>query len=426
MKYFKYKRLMKKRKALANIELFFGTLLNKFATDDKKLLLNFFYNVHVVVTFVSLFAPIFFYELFYYFRSFVNPFYVATIYFFVTILITDINNDDYDSVEMDDISKWMHKAPKNKFKSLIIKKLLLPFGTKILFYCSFIIMFMRELDYSYMTIIMFEFLVLIIVLLTIIVKFLWSNHQIIFLFIHGSNNTKKKEHIIKYKNDLQFDKYQIALSRSLQNRTYYLYILYTYLFTIASLFIVWILSFYFSVNKFIIISTYLAAESAIISFISQGIINSSKMLQNSNLSDFYYIKKFDKKNYYDNLLSKFLSRKLIVILIGYYLGVLILYGVSLFTAIIILCSTIIYLYSIKIITKRVYRFKKLSIEDIKNNFFLYFFNPIEDLLILGLPFITCSVVAVYSMKLDSIYPIMGFFIVYSSYLLLYNFLIKER
>ncbi|WP_229194006.1 sugar transporter [Bacillus cereus] len=417
---------MKKRKAFANIELLFGDFLNKFADGDKKLLLTFLYNVNVVITFVSILAPIFVYELIYYFRSFINPFYIATTYFFVTMLITDINNDDYDPEEIGNVSQWMYRARENNFKLLIIEKLLLTFGYKILFYCSFIIIFMRELHFSYTTIFLYEFLVLITVLITIILKFLWSNHQIVFLFLNGPNNTKKKEHIIKDRNDSQFDKYQIALSRSCQNRTYYLHILYTYIFTIASLCIIGILNFYFNINKFIIISVYLASESAIISFISQGIINSSKMLQGSNLSDFYYIKKFDQKNYYNNLLSKFLSRKLIAILIGYYLGVLILCGLSLCTAITIVCSTIIYFYSIKIITKRVYRFKKLSIEDIKNNFFLYFFNPIEDFLVLGLPFITCSVVAVYSMRLGNIYPIMGFFIVYSNYLLFYNFLTKER
>ncbi|MED1300569.1 sugar transporter [[Bacillus thuringiensis] serovar konkukian] len=426
MKYFKFKRLMKKRKAFANIEILFGAFLNKLADGDKKLLLTFMYNVNIFFTFVSILAPIFVYELIYYFRSDINPFYIATIYFFVMILITDINNDDYDPEEMENISQWMYRAQKNNFKLLIIEKLLFTFGTKILFYCFFIIIFMRELHFSYTTIFLYEFLVLITVLFTIILKFLWSNHQIIFLFIHGPNNTNKKEHIIKYRNDYQFDKYQIALSRSCQNRTYYLYMIYTYMFTVASLCIIWILNFYFNIDKFIIISVYLAAESAAISFVSQGIINSSKMLQDSNLSDFYYIKKFNQKNYYNNLLAKFLSRKLIVILISYYLGVFILYGLSLFTVITILCSTIIYYCSIKIITKRVYRFKKLSIEDIKSNFFIYFFNPIEDLLVLGLPFITCSVVAVYSMKLGNIYPIMGFFIVYSIYLLFYNFLTKER
>ncbi|WP_044894917.1 hypothetical protein [Bacillus alveayuensis] len=424
MKYFKYKRLMKKRKAFENIEILFGTFLNKFADGDKKLLLTFFYNVNVVITFASILVPIFVYSLIYSFRSYINPFYIATIYFFVTVMFTDINNDDYDPVELENISQWMYKARKNKFKLLIIEKLLLTFGTKILFYCFFMIIFMRELHFSYITIFLYEFLVLITIFFTIIVKFLWSNHQIVFLFIHGANNTKKKEHFIQYKNDLHYDKYQIALSRSCQNRTYYLYILYTYMFAAASLFVIWIINFYFNNHKFIIISVYLALESTIISFISQGIINSSKMLNYSNVSDYYYIKKFYKKNYYENILSKFLSRRLLVILISYYLGVLILYGLSLFTAIIVLCSTIIYFYSIKIITKRVYRFKKLSIEDIKNNFFVYFFNPIEDLLILGLPFITCSVLAYYSMKLGSIYPIMGFFAVYSSFLVLYHF-IKE-
>lgn len=73
MKYFKYKRLMKKRKAFANIELLLGDFLNKFADGDKKLLLTFLYNVNVVITFVSILAPIFVYELIYYFRSFINP-----------------------------------------------------------------------------------------------------------------------------------------------------------------------------------------------------------------------------------------------------------------------------------------------------------------------------------------------------------------
>ncbi|WP_242475808.1 hypothetical protein [Bacillus cereus group sp. N6] len=127
-----------------------------------------------------------------------------------------------------------------------------------------------------------------------------------------------KEHIIKDR-----DKAKIELT---------IYI--SYIFTITFLCIIGILNFYFSINKFIIISVYSASESAIISFISQGIINSSKMLQGSNLSDFYCIKKFEQKNYYNNLLSKFLSRNFIAILIGYYLGVIILYGLSLFTAII--------------------------------------------------------------------------------------------
>ena len=417
---------MKKRKAFANMEVLFGTFLNKFVDGDKKLLLTLFYNMNLVITFASILTPIFVYELIYYFRLYTNPFYFATIYFFVTLIITDINNDNYDPVEVENISQWMYKDQKNKFKLLIIEKLLLTFGTKILFYCFFIIIFMRELHFSYITIFLYEFLVLLTIFFTIIVKFLWSNDEIIFLFMHGSNRTKKKEHLIKYKHNLQFDKYQIALSRSCQNRTYYLYILFVYIFATASLVIIWIINFYFSINKFIIISVYLAAESAIISFISQGIINSSKMLNDFNLSDFYYIKKFDKKEYYDSLLSKFLSRRLIVILISYYLGVLIINGLSLFTAITILYSTIIYFYSIKIISKRVYCFRKFSIEDIKNNFFVYFFNPIEDLFVLGLPLIICSAVAVYSMKLGSIYPIMVFFIVYSNYLLFYNFLIKER
>ncbi len=51
---------------------------------------------------------------------------------------------------------------------------------------------MRELYFSYTTIFLYEFLVLITVLITIILKFLWSNHQIVFLFINGPNNTKKE------------------------------------------------------------------------------------------------------------------------------------------------------------------------------------------------------------------------------------------
>ncbi|PES33851.1 sugar transporter [Bacillus thuringiensis] len=426
MKYFKFKRLMKKRKAFANMEVLFGDFLNKFADGDKKLLLSFFYNINICITFVSILAPIFVYELMHYFRSSINPFYSATVYLFLTTLMTDINNDDYDSEEIENISQWMHKAQNNNFKLLIIEKLLRTFGTKILFYCIFSIIFMVELQFSYITIFIYECLVIVIVSAIILSKFLWSNHQIIFFFIHGPNYTKKKEHIIKYQNGKQLDKYRMALARSCQNRTFFLHIFYTYLFAIASLLIIGILNFYFSINKIIIISVYLAVESAILSFLSQGIINSSKMLQTSNLSDFYYIRKFDKKTYFEDLLSKFLSRKLIVILISYYIGAFMFYGTSLFTGITIFGSTIIYFYSIKIITKRVYRFKKLSIEDIKNNFFMYFFNPIEDLLVLGLPFVTCSLVAVYSMKLGNLYPVMGFFIVYSIYLVFYNFLKKER
>ncbi|AXI39628.1 sugar transporter [Bacillaceae bacterium ZC4] len=429
MKYFKYKRLMKKRKALANFEILFGNFLNKFAGGDKKLLLVFLYNVYAVITFASMLAPIFVYLLIYFFHSFIiniNPFYIATIYFFITLLFTDINNDDYDHVELENISQWMYKAHKIKFQLLIIKKLLLTFGTNILSYCFFMLIFMREFHFSYITILLYEIFVLIAVFFTIIVKFLWSNPQIVFLFIHGPNATKKKEHFIRYKNDLHLDQYQAALSRSCQNRTYYLYILYTYLFAAASLVLICMIHFYFNIHKLIIISVYLGIESAMISMISQGIINSSKLLNDCNLSDFYYIKKFDQKTYYENSLSKFLSRRLIVILISYYAGVFLLYGFSLFSAVTVLCSTIIYFYTIKIISKRVYRFQKLSIEDIKNNFFVYFFNPLEDLFVLGLPSITCSAVAFYSMKFSSIYPILFFFIVYSHFLLLYNFLTKER
>ncbi|PFB75525.1 sugar transporter, partial [Bacillus thuringiensis] len=50
MKYFKFKRLMKKRKAFANMEVLFGDFLNKFADGDKKLLLSFFYNINICIT----------------------------------------------------------------------------------------------------------------------------------------------------------------------------------------------------------------------------------------------------------------------------------------------------------------------------------------------------------------------------------------
>jgi len=426
MKYFKFKKLIKKRKAFANIEMLFGSFLNKFADGDKKLLLSFFYNVNTVITFASTLAPIFIYELIYYIRSSINPIYISTIYFFGTLLITEINNDDYDPAELENVSQWMYKAQKNKFRLLIIEKLLFTFGTKILFYCFFIIIFMKELYFSFISIILFECLILLTAWLIIVGKLWWSNYQIIYLFIHGPNYAIKKEYIIKYKNDKQFNKYQIALSRSCQNRTYYLYILFSYIYSLASIFIIWILNYHFDIKKIIIISVYSATESALINFLSQGIINCSKMLNDSNLSDFYYIKKFNKNEFYNKSLSKFLSKRLLVLLFSYYIGDFILYGFSYFTAIAILYSTIIYYCSIKIITKRVFRFKKFSIEDVKNNFFVYFFNPIEDLFILGLPVIICSALAVYSIKLGSAYPIIFFFIVYSIFLLFYDFLVKER
>lgn len=163
----------------------------------------------------------------------------------------------------------------------------------------------------------------------------------------------------------------------------------------------------------------------IISFISQGIINSSKMLNYSNLSDYYFSKRFDNKTFFEDSLSKFISRRLLAILISYYFGSLMLYGFSFVTAIACLCITVIYFSTIKIITKRVFCFKKLSIEEIKGNFFVYFFNPVEDLLVIGFPFIICSAVAIFSMELGSIYPIIVFFLVYSISLLFYNFH-KER
>lgn len=116
-------------------------------------------------------------------------------------------------MELENISQWMYKAHKNKFQLLIIKKLLLTFGTNIFSYCFFMLIFMREFHFSYITILLYEIFVLIAVFFTIIVKFLWSNPQIVFLFIHGPNATKKKEHFIRYKNDLHLDQYQAALSR---------------------------------------------------------------------------------------------------------------------------------------------------------------------------------------------------------------------
>ncbi len=53
------------------------------------------------------------------------------------MLITDINNDDYDPEEMENVSQWMYSAQENNFKLLIIKKLLLTFGFKILFLLFF-------------------------------------------------------------------------------------------------------------------------------------------------------------------------------------------------------------------------------------------------------------------------------------------------
>ncbi|MED1439957.1 sugar transporter [Aeribacillus composti] len=429
MKYFKYKRLIKKRKAISNIEIFYRSIFNEFSEADKKILLSVLYKINQVINFMSKIAPIFVYSLIYYFHSylepFINPLYVATIYLIFSLWSTDINNDDYDPQEMENVSEWMYKARKNKFKLLILERLALTFGTSILFYCIFIFIYMEKMNVSYVIIFLYEIFGIIAAVLTILLKFYWSNHQILFLFFHGPNDMKRKEHFIRYQYDPQLDKYLIALSRSVQNRTYYLYIFYIYLFAAILPFIIWFITYHFGVHQFIILTVYLAVESVMISFISQGIINSSKMLNNSNLSDYYYIKKFDKKKYYENLLSKFLSRKLFVILLSYYLGLFVLYGFSSVTAIIGLCSTVIYFSTIQIITKRVFRFKKLSLEEIKDNFFIYFFSPIEDLFIIGFPLIISSAVAIYSIKSGSVYHIIMCFFIYSIFLLFYNFL-KER
>ncbi|MGG1480829.1 sugar transporter [Bacillus smithii] len=429
MRYFKYKSLIKKRKAISNIEIFYGPFFNKFAEEDKKILLSVLYKINQVIHFISKIAPIFVYSLIYYFHSylepFINPFYIATIYLIFSLWFTDINNDDYDPQEMENISIWMYKARKHKFKLLILERLALTFGTSILFYSIFIYIYMNKMNVSYVIIFLYEVFGIIAAILTILLKFYWSNHQILFLFFYGPNDKKRKEHSIRYQYDPQLDKYLIALSRSVQNRTYYLYIFYIFLFAAILPFIIWFIEYYFGVHKFVIITVYLAAESVMISFISQGIINSSKMLNYSNLSDYYYIKKFDKKKYYENLLSKFLSRRLFVILLSYYLGLLVLYGFSSVTAIIGLCSTVIYFSTIKIVTKRVFRFKKLSLEEIKDNFFIYFFNPMEDLFIIGFPLIISSAVAIYSIKSGSIHHIIICFFIYSIFLLFYNFL-KER
>ena len=85
-----------------------------------KVIANFLYNVNVVITFVSILAPIFVYELIYYFRSFINSF-ILQLLIFVTMIITDINNDDYDPKEMENVSQWMYRAQENNFKLLIIK-----------------------------------------------------------------------------------------------------------------------------------------------------------------------------------------------------------------------------------------------------------------------------------------------------------------
>ena len=37
------------------------------------------------------------------------------------MIITDINNDDYDPKEMENVSQWMYRAQENNFKLLIIK-----------------------------------------------------------------------------------------------------------------------------------------------------------------------------------------------------------------------------------------------------------------------------------------------------------------
>lgn len=213
MKYFKYKHLMKKRKIFANIEIFYKNFLNKFADSDKKILLSFLYNLNMVITFVLKIAPIFVYSLIYYFYSsiapYINPLYIAIVYFFITLWFTDINNDDYDPVEMENISQWMYKARKNKFKLLILGRLLLTFGTKILFYCFFIFIYMEKLHFGYVTIFLYEISGVLAAIFTILLKFLWSNYQIFFLFIQGPNDMKRKEHFIRYQNDLKMNKYQL-------------------------------------------------------------------------------------------------------------------------------------------------------------------------------------------------------------------------
>ncbi|MED0745727.1 sugar transporter, partial [Aeribacillus composti] len=111
MKYFKYKRLIKKRKAISNIEIFYRSIFNEFSEADKKILLSVLYEINQVINFMSKIAPIFVYSLIYYFHSylepFINPLYVATIYLIFSLWSTDINNDDYDPQEMKNVSEWM-------------------------------------------------------------------------------------------------------------------------------------------------------------------------------------------------------------------------------------------------------------------------------------------------------------------------------
>src|SRR5690606_11354967 len=123
--------------------------------------------------------------------------------------------------------------------------------------------------------------------------------------------------------------------------------------------------------------------------------------------------------------SRFFYRKLFVILLSYYTGLFILCDFSVAFVISVISATAIYVNVIKMVVKRVYRFNKFSIEEVKGNFFIYFFNPFEDLLVIGAPVILSSVVAVFAIKAGSIYYIMLFYIVYSIILSVYNFL-KER
>lgn len=416
MNYFRYKNLMKKRKSFYNIRFLFSGFLSKFADEDQKMLLTYLHNLNQVISFLSKIAPVFIYGLIFYLKKYVDPivntYYIATIYLIVSIWFTNINNDDYDPLEIENVAQWMYKAPKDKFKLFICRKLLRTFGINIIFYSIFVFLYVSKWKLAH--------IIFAIILATLIIalKFLWSNNYIFYLFFNGPNTLKKKDVKIRL-NQNHLNIYQRAIIRSCKNKEYYLNIVYVYLFSFVIPIIILLVS-SLKIHNYLIVTYYLAICGVIVSFISQGIINASKMFNQSNFSDFYFIKKFDNKSYFENLLFRFILKRLLLILISYYIGLFILYGFSLKTHILYFCSVIICLETTKIISKRVFRFKKLSIEDITNNFFIYFFNPVEDLFIIGFPVIISSFLAIYSIEISNIFPIIIFFLLYSTIIILYN------
>jgi len=432
MKYFKYKRLMKKRKAFANIELFYGGLLSHFDENDKRLILEIMYKIHQVVNVFVKLAPIFVYAPLFYFHYYLEPYmdplYAAILFLILSTWFTEIYNENYIPEELENVSQWMYKAGKNRFRLLILRQWARTYGAGIFFYCLFVSVYLGMQDVQPVKIFLYGILGVAAAVFTIAARFYWSNYPIFYLFFYGPNYLKQREFFVKqfhHAGRNSREPYLVALARSCQNRTYYIYVFYIYVLAIILPITAWWIAQKFNVHAFVIITVYMAVLSVLVSFIVQGIINSSKMIADSNLSDYYYIKRFDKKKYYENMLSRFFYRKLFVILLSYYTGLFILCDFSVAFVISVISATAIYVNVIKMVVKRVYRFNKFSIEEVKGNFFIYFFNPFEDLLVIGAPVILSSVVAVFAIKAGSIYYIMLFYIVYSIILSVYNFL-KER